>query len=50
MKAAVFDRFGVPEDVLEVRDVPQPEPGRGEVRVRMIASPLNPSDLLVVRG
>ena len=27
-----------------------PEPGPGEVRVRMIASPINPSDLLVVRG
>jgi NADPH:quinone reductase-like Zn-dependent oxidoreductase len=50
MKAAVFDRFGVPEEVLQVRDVPQPEPGAGSVRVRMVASPVNPSDLLVVRG
>jgi NADPH2:quinone reductase len=50
MKAIVFDRFGEPGDVLQVRDVPVPEPGRGQVRVRMIASPVNPSDLLVVRG
>jgi NADPH:quinone reductase-like Zn-dependent oxidoreductase len=50
MKAAVFDRFGIPEDVLQVRDVPLSEPGRGQVRVRMLASPVNPSDLLVVRG
>jgi NADPH:quinone reductase-like Zn-dependent oxidoreductase len=50
MKAAIFDRFGVPEEVLHVREVPQPEPGRGQVRVRMVASPVNPSDLLVVRG
>src|SRR5436305_11825788 len=50
MKAAVFDRFGAPEEVLQVRDVPAPEPGRGEVRVRMLASPINPSDLLHVRG
>jgi NADPH:quinone reductase-like Zn-dependent oxidoreductase len=50
MKAIVFDRFGEPGDVLEVREVPTPEPGPGEVRVRMIASPVNPSDLLVVRG
>jgi NADPH:quinone reductase-like Zn-dependent oxidoreductase len=50
MKAVVFDRFGEPADVLHVRDVPMPEPGPGEVRVRMIASPVNPSDLLVVRG
>lgn len=50
MKAVVFDRFGEPDQVLSVRDVPTPEPGPGEVRVRMIASPVNPSDLLVVRG
>lgn len=50
MKAAVFERFGEPAEVLQVRDVPLPEPGPGEVRVRMIASPVNPSDLLVVRG
>src|SRR5262245_35807123 len=50
MKAAVFDRFGDPAEVLQARDVPVPEPGRGQVRVRMIASPINPSDLLTVRG
>jgi NADPH:quinone reductase-like Zn-dependent oxidoreductase len=50
MKAVVFDRFGDPEEVLHVRDVPAPEPGRGQVRVRMLASPINPSDLLYVRG
>jgi NADPH:quinone reductase-like Zn-dependent oxidoreductase len=50
MKAVVFDRFGEPGEVLRVRDVPMPEPGPGQVRVRMIASPVNPSDLLVVRG
>ncbi len=50
MKAAVFERFGDPEEVLQVRDVPEPHPGPGEVRVRMILSPVNPSDILVVRG
>jgi NADPH:quinone reductase-like Zn-dependent oxidoreductase len=50
MKAVVFDRCGPPEEVLQVRDVPVPEPGRGEVRVRMLACPVNPSDLLYVRG
>src|SRR5512135_1968089 len=50
MKAIVFDQFGEPAEVLRVRDVPVPEPGPGEVRVRMIASPVNPSDLLVIRG
>src|SRR5205823_8878520 len=50
MKAVVFDRFGDPAEVLSVRDVPTPTPGPGQVRVRMLASPVNPSDLLVVRG
>src|SRR3954462_8621133 len=50
MKAAVFEAFGEPAQVLSVREAPEPEPGPGEVRVRMIASPVNPSDLLVIRG
>jgi NADPH:quinone reductase-like Zn-dependent oxidoreductase len=50
MKAVVFDRCGPPEEVLQVREVPAPEPGPGEVRVRMLASPVNPSDLLYIRG
>jgi NADPH2:quinone reductase len=50
MKAIIFDHFGEPTEVLQLRDVPAPEPGKGEVRVRMIYSPINPSDLLVVRG
>lgn len=50
MKAVVFDRPGPPDEVLAVRDVPTPSPGRGEVLVRMLASPINPSDLLYVSG
>ncbi len=50
MKAVVFDSFGEPGDVLEVRDVPDPTPASGEVLVRMLASPVNPSDLMTVRG
>jgi NADPH:quinone reductase-like Zn-dependent oxidoreductase len=50
MKAIIFDRCGDPAEVLQLRDVPVPEPPRGQVRVRMLASPINPSDLLFVRG
>jgi NADPH:quinone reductase-like Zn-dependent oxidoreductase len=50
MKAIVFDRCGEPAEVLEVRELPVPTPARGQVRVRMLASPVNPSDLLFVRG
>jgi NADPH:quinone reductase-like Zn-dependent oxidoreductase len=50
MKAIVFDRCGEPAEVLQVREAPMPEPGPGQVRVRMLASPINPSDLLYIRG
>ena len=50
MKAIVFEQFGNPADVLQMRDVPEPQTGPGQVRVRMRAAPINPSDLLVVRG
>lgn len=50
MKAVVCDRWGDPDEVLLVRDVPLPQPKRGEVRVRMLASPINPSDVMTVRG
>jgi NADPH:quinone reductase-like Zn-dependent oxidoreductase len=50
MKAVVCDQWGDPEQVLQVRDVPPPVGGRGQVRIRMLASPINPSDLFMVRG
>jgi NADPH:quinone reductase len=50
MKAVVCDRWGDPDEVLQVRDVPVPQPKRGEVRVRMLAVPVNPSDVLMIRG
>jgi NADPH:quinone reductase-like Zn-dependent oxidoreductase len=50
MKAIRFEQFGEPSEVLRVAEVPIPEPGKGEVRVRMIASPVNPSDVLTVQG
>jgi len=49
MKAAVFHEFGGPE-VLRVEDVPTPEPGQGEVLVRVRAAALNHLDLWVRRG
>src|SRR5215208_7661052 len=41
-------RFGGP-DVLEVVDAPLPAAGRGEVRVRVLASSLNYTDVLIRR-
>ncbi|MFY7951887.1 MAG: zinc-dependent alcohol dehydrogenase family protein [Armatimonadaceae bacterium] len=50
MKAVQFDRPGPPAAALTTREIPTPTPGPGEVLVRMIASPVNPSDLLYVAG
>ncbi|MBV9579537.1 MAG: NADP-dependent oxidoreductase [Chloroflexi bacterium] len=44
MKAVAFSRFGGP-DVLEVADLPVPEPGAGEVRVHVAAATVNPTDI-----
>src|SRR5262245_62822738 len=50
MKALVLDRHGDPGEVLQLRDVNSAEPGFRQVRVRMLAAPINPSDLLTVEG
>jgi NADPH:quinone reductase-like Zn-dependent oxidoreductase len=42
-QAVVYETFGGPE-VLELRDVPEPHAGPGEVRVRVAAAGLNPMD------
>ena len=49
MRALVITRPGGPE-VLEIRDVPRPEPGPEDVLVRVHASGLNRADLLQRRG
>jgi len=45
MKAAWFERFGPARDVLVFGEKPTPEPGPGEVRVRLHTSGVNPSDV-----
>lgn len=50
MKAIEFQKFGEPADVLSLSELPEWKPASGEVSVRMIASPINPSDLMYLRG
>jgi NADPH:quinone reductase-like Zn-dependent oxidoreductase len=42
-RAVIYETFGGPE-VLELREVPEPHAGPGEVRVRVRAAGLNPMD------
>jgi NADPH:quinone reductase len=44
MRAALYDRHGAAGEVLRVEDVERPEPGPGEVRVRVEFSGVNPTD------
>src|SRR2546430_11260483 len=49
MKAVRFDDYGAIE-VLEVRDVPRPEPGPGQVLVAVRAAGINPSEAAIRTG
>lgn len=49
MRAAIFHEHGGPE-VVRIEDVPRPDPGPGEVLVRVKASAMNHLDLWVRRG
>jgi len=50
MQTTVFEQFGEPGEVLHTTQQNQPVPGDGEILVRMLSSPVNPSDLMTVRG
>jgi len=49
MKAVVCVEHGPPEG-LQVLDIPMPEPGRGQVRVRVHAAGVNFPDTLIIRN
>ncbi len=50
MRAAWYERHGAAAEVLTLGEMPIPEPGPGEVRVRVIASGLNPTDVKARAG
>ncbi|HET6502197.1 MAG TPA: NADP-dependent oxidoreductase [Amycolatopsis sp.] len=45
-RAVIYETFGGPE-VLQLREVPEPHAGPGEVRVRVVAAGLNPMDWVI---
>jgi NADPH:quinone reductase-like Zn-dependent oxidoreductase len=50
VKALIHHTFGDPAEVLAVEERPLPQPGPGEVRVRLLLSPIHNHDLWTVRG
>ena len=44
MRAAWYERTGPAHEVLTVGDMAKPEPGPGEILVRLASSGINPSD------
>ena len=50
MRAIRFAEHGDPLSVLRLEDVPTPEPGPGEVRLRITHRPVHPADLYCIQG
>jgi NADPH2:quinone reductase len=50
MKALIFRETGEPKSVLQLAEVPTPPLGPGEALVRVLLTPIHPSDLHMVRG
>jgi NADPH:quinone reductase-like Zn-dependent oxidoreductase len=50
MRSVVADTVGEPSEVLHLQIRPIPEPGPGQVRIRVAAVPVHASDLHTIRG
>src|SRR6185437_16423310 len=50
MRSVVADTLGEPSEVLHLQARPIPQPGPGQVRIRVSAAPVEASDLHTIRG
>ena len=50
MKAAILDKYDKNGRELQIRELPAPEPGPGEVLVRVHTAGVNPLDNMIIRG
>ena len=48
MRCVKIQRFGNPAEVVAAAELPLPEPGTGQVRVRMLLWPIHNHDLAIV--
>ncbi|KAG8588503.1 hypothetical protein GDO81_006002 [Engystomops pustulosus] len=49
-RGLVYEKHGEPSQVLRLKNIEVPSPTNYEVRVKMLAAPINPSDLNMVQG
>lgn len=50
MRSVRFEEFGSPKKVLDVVEIEKPEPGPGQVRVKLSMSPIHNHDLMTIAG
>ncbi|MDN6813114.1 MAG: zinc-binding dehydrogenase [Corynebacterium variabile] len=50
MRSLTHDSFGEPEDVLRLTEENVPEPSEGQVRIRVVLSPVHNHDIWTIRG
>jgi hypothetical protein len=50
LKAVVLTPYGLPTDVLQLREVAAPEPAADEALIRLYASSVNPLDDFTFKG
>ncbi|MBS2014037.1 MAG: zinc-binding dehydrogenase [Deltaproteobacteria bacterium] len=50
MRAVIYSSFGDPASVIELGERPTPEPGPGQVRVKMTRAAIHNHDLWTIRG
>ena len=49
MKRIVFEKPGKPSAILQVEEMTKPQPQADEVLIKVLASPINPSDIMFVQ-
>ena len=50
MRAILIKSFGNPEDVVHLGEAKIPEAAKGELRIKLLKSPIHNHDLAIIRG
>lgn len=50
MKAVLFENIGIPQEVLQLKEIDKPTPGPGEICVKVAKANIVPADIMFIRG